>query len=78
MATPETRGGYRWQGRRRQNPLMMAMRGRQQATAELLLERGADIMAKNKNGTTPLMWAAIARHQSGVILMLKKGPCRGS
>jgi ankyrin repeat protein len=42
-------------------------------TAKLLIEKGADVNAKNNNGWTPLYAAAIGDHTETVKLLIDKG-----
>ncbi len=44
-------------------PLICAAHNEHTATAELLLGKGADIAAANKEGTTALMWARKNKHE---------------
>jgi ankyrin repeat protein len=41
--------------------------------AKLLLEKGADIEAKDQSGRTPLLWAAAQGHKALAQLLLEKG-----
>jgi ankyrin repeat protein len=44
------------------------------AVVQLLLEKGADLESKdNRNGQTPLSWAAERGHEAVVKLLLEKG-----
>jgi ankyrin repeat protein len=40
---------------------------------ELLLEKGAELETKSKDGQTPLSWAAESGHKAVVKLLLEKG-----
>lgn len=43
------------------------------AVVKLLVEKGADIEAKDRDGQTPLSWAAVAGHRTVVELLVEKG-----
>lgn len=45
----------------------------QETIVQLLLEKGADVMARSKHGETALHWAAIRGHKEVVQLLLEKG-----
>jgi ankyrin repeat protein len=62
----------------RETALIWAVRGRNEAIVQLLLEKGADIEAKNKHGKTVLDIAAEHRYEDIVQLLSKKGGRRGS
>ena len=54
--------------------LMMASRTGDVATMKLLLDRGADVNAKETTrGTTALMWAAAQGHAAAVQLLVERG-----
>jgi ankyrin repeat protein len=54
--------------------LMMAARTGNVATVQLLLDRGADVNAKETaRGTTALMWAVAQRHPAAVQLLVDRG-----
>ncbi|KAI9892857.1 MAG: hypothetical protein M1814_001016 [Vezdaea aestivalis] len=53
-------------------PLHWAVRG-QKTAAQLLLQNGANIEARNKYGWTPLHWAAIKGHNPSVEVLLNNG-----
>ena len=40
---------------------------------KLLLEKGADVESKSRDGRTPLSWAAESGHEAAVKLLLEKG-----
>jgi len=40
---------------------------------QMLLDKGADPNAKNNQGGTPLMWAAVYGHPQAVSLLLSRG-----
>ena len=40
---------------------------------DLLIDAGADINAKTKDGETPLSWAATGRHKPAEQLLLRNG-----
>jgi ankyrin repeat protein len=40
---------------------------------KLLLEKGAELEAKDQYGRTPLLWAADKGHETVVKLLLEKG-----
>jgi ankyrin repeat protein len=44
-----------------------------EAVVKLLLERGAELEAKDNNSRTPLSWAARYGHEAVVKLLLEKG-----
>ena len=52
-----------------QTPLSWAARDGHEAIVKLLLEKGADIKAKDNNGQTPLSWAAEKGHEAVVKLL---------
>ena len=43
------------------------------AVVDLLLENGAKLETKDKNGRTPLLWAVVDQHEAEVKLLLEKG-----
>ena len=54
--------------------LMMAARTGNVATMKVLLDRGADVNAKETaRGTTALMWAAAQKHPAAVQLLVDRG-----
>src|SRR5262249_17566827 len=54
--------------------LMMAARTGNLATMKVLLDRGADVNAKEATrGTTALMWAVAERHPAAVQLLVDRG-----
>ncbi len=63
-AKEPTRGG---------TPLMVAALLGQTEAASLLIEKGAEVNAKNNEGATPLLMAAFFGHLETVELLLKKG-----
>jgi ankyrin repeat protein len=57
-----------------QSPLIYAARSGHEAVVRLLLERGADIEAKEKGrGWTALIWAAGVGHEAVMRLLLERG-----
>ena len=44
-----------------------------EAIVSLLLEKGADVNAKDNDGETPLHWASENGHEAIVSLLLEKG-----
>ena len=54
-------------------PLMRASRNGHTEVARLLLERGAELEAKDPDGRTSLMWAAFNGHTEVVCLLLDRG-----
>jgi ankyrin repeat protein/serine/threonine protein kinase len=54
-------------------PLIVACKFKNYDIAKLLLEKGADVNAKNDNGETALMWAAKNGHIKIVQHLLEKG-----
>ena len=55
------------------SPLMYAARQGHLEMAELLIERGADVNHRNRDGATVLMWAAGQGHVDMVKLLLDRG-----
>jgi ankyrin repeat protein len=54
--------------------LLWAAKHGQEATAKLLVKKGAKLKAKdNKYGRMPLLWAAEIRHKATAKLLVKKG-----
>jgi ankyrin repeat protein len=54
-------------------PLHAAARTGQKKAVELLIDKGADLNAKNENGVTPLQMASQNGHRSIVELLQKPG-----
>ena len=52
---------------------IMACQNGHEAIVSLLLEKGADVNAKNNDGWTPLHWASENGHEAIVSLLLEKG-----
>ena len=44
-----------------------------EAVVKLLLKKGAELEAKDKDGQSPLLWAAEEGHEAAVKLLLEKG-----
>jgi hypothetical protein len=56
------------------SPLSWAVEKGHEAVVKLLLEKGAELEAKdNRYGQTPLSWAAVKGHEAVVKLLLEKG-----
>ena len=53
--------------------LMFAVAGEQAIAATRLLDKGADVNAKDNAGLTPLMFAASGRHLGIINFLLKRG-----
>ncbi|KAK4444707.1 hypothetical protein QBC34DRAFT_414527 [Podospora aff. communis PSN243] len=53
-------------------PLLWAAMEGHEAVVKLLLEKNADIEAKDNDGGTPLLWAAMEGHEAVVKLLLEK------
>jgi len=56
-----------------ETPLSWAATNGHEAVAKLLLEKGADLESKSKNGYTPLSQAAFKGHEAVTKLLLEKG-----
>jgi ankyrin repeat protein len=56
-----------------QSALMWALADRHNDVAQALIERGADIQARSKDGYTPLLFAARAGNDKGVRMLLAHG-----
>ena len=54
-------------------PLSWAAENGHEAVVKLLLEKGAELEAKDEYGRTPLSWAAGNGHEAVVKLLLEKG-----
>jgi len=54
-------------------PIIEATRSGDKATVELLLNAGAHVNSREKNGTTALHWAAALHHHDIAELLLEKG-----
>ncbi len=54
-------------------PIVEATRSGDKATVELLLNAGAHVNSREKNGTTALHWAAALHHHDIADLLLEKG-----
>ena len=58
-------------------PLLWAARNGRDSTVQILLERGAQVAAKNDEGVTALYWAASNGHASVLLQLLERGAnCR--
>jgi ankyrin repeat protein len=53
--------------------LLWAAEEGHEAVVKLLLEKGAELEAKDSSGWTALIWAAEKGHEAVVKLLLKKG-----
>ncbi|KAL6867144.1 ankyrin repeat-containing domain protein [Trichoderma novae-zelandiae] len=56
-----------------QTPLAMCAITGCVAAVQWLVERGADIEARDRNNRTPLLWAAIANHENVIHYLVEKG-----
>ena len=56
-----------------QTPLFWAASDGHEAVVQLLIDKGADIEAKDRYGRTPLSWAAEKGHEAVVQLLIDKG-----
>jgi len=52
---------------------MKPQSSKHKAVVDLLLENGAELETKDKNGRTPLLWAVIDQREAEVKLLLEKG-----
>lgn len=71
-ANVNARGGYfGW------TPLMWAAQNTNSATIKLLLNGGADVRARDKNGSTALYWASLARNSNATTVLVAAGGSTG-
>jgi ankyrin repeat protein len=54
-------------------PLLWAAIRGHEAVVKLLLERGAELEAKDSDSRTPLLWATISGHEAIIKLLLERG-----